>query len=229
MADLVLIPGLNNTGAVFDGVAAALPASILAHAPTLPALDRVEALADELAERLPERFWLAGFSFGGYVALALLERHRPRVQGIALLCTSPLADTAAQRRLRRAAQAAAQAGDYQHLIARQAAHAFHPDSLGNAALMQTRRDMVDAYGPTRYVAHLEATLQRPDRRWLLDGSMPTLVVSASHDAVFAPATVQAWADGIAGAQYVCVQGAGHLAPLEKSAELAAHLAMWVGH
>lgn len=90
-ADLLLLPGLNNTGAVFDGVVAHLPASLRVHCPDLPALDRVEALADAVLADAPERFWLGGFSFGGYVAMAVLERAPERVQGIALICSTPRA------------------------------------------------------------------------------------------------------------------------------------------
>ena len=78
-AHLVLVPGLNNTHAVWDGVVAALGASAQCSALDCPALDTVEAVADALLAQLPERFWLAGFSFGGYVALAMLERAPQRV------------------------------------------------------------------------------------------------------------------------------------------------------
>jgi pimeloyl-ACP methyl ester carboxylesterase len=78
-ADLVLVPGLNNTHAVFDGVVAALPPAIHAHALDNPALDTVEAIAAAHLAALPARFWLAGFSFGGYVALAMLALAPERI------------------------------------------------------------------------------------------------------------------------------------------------------
>ena len=70
---LVLLPGLNNTRAVFDGVLRALPARVQAMALDNPPLETVDAIAQALLPQLPGRFWLAGFSFGGYVALALLH------------------------------------------------------------------------------------------------------------------------------------------------------------
>ena len=45
---LALIPGLNNTHAVFDGVVAALPPQLQAHAMDNPALTSVEAIAQAL-------------------------------------------------------------------------------------------------------------------------------------------------------------------------------------
>jgi len=225
---LVLVPGLNNTRAVFDGVCAALPPTVAAHALDNPALETVEAIAAEHLARLPARFWLVGFSFGGYVALAMLEQAPERVQGIALLCSAPFADSPAAAQKRLAALQAVAEGRYFETIAAQAANAFHPDSLGNAALMQARQAMVQDYGPVRYAAHVRATAARPDRSHLLDGSRPTLVLSASHDKVFTPETLARYAGAVPGARHATVQDAGHLAPMEQPAAVAQHLARWVG-
>ncbi len=227
-APLALVPGLNNTAAVFDGVLRALPPQILPHAFDNPALESVEAIAAEWLDRLPPRFWLAGFSFGGYVALAMLEAAPERVEGFALLCSAPGADSheAAQRRLT-SLEAVAQ-GRYFELMEQAAANAFHPDSLADSALMNARRRMVQSYGPERYAAHVRATSARPDRRHLLDGSRPTLVVAASHDKLFPPATLSSLAAGIPGARFVSVEGAGHLVPMEKPRAVADALASWMG-
>ncbi|HSW17398.1 MAG TPA: alpha/beta fold hydrolase [Ramlibacter sp.] len=225
--ELALVPGLNNTAAVFQGVLAALPAKVHAHALDNPPLDTVEAIAQHWLERLPERFWLAGFSFGGYVSLAMLAAAPERVRGIAMICTAPHADSqaAAQRRL--AALDAVAQGRYHEMVDAQAPNAFHPDSLANTALMSARRDMARDYGPERYAAHVRATAARPDRSALLDGRIPTLVVTACGDKVIPPETVQAYARNIPGARVELVQGAGHLLPMEQPAELARLLAQWM--
>ena len=224
---LALVPGLNNTAAVFDGVLAALPATLQAHAYDNPALESVEAIAAHWLERLPQRFWLAGFSFGGYVALAMLEAAPERVAGFALLCSAPQADSpeAAQRRL--ASLDAVAQGRYFELMEQSAPNAFHPDSLANAPLMEQRRKMVQAYGPDRFTAHVRATAARPDRSRLLDGSRPTLVLAASHDKLFAPAQMSAMAAGIPGARFVAIEGGGHLVPMEQPRAVANALAHWV--
>ena len=196
-ASLVLIPGLNNTRAVFDQVVSELPPDVLGMALDNPALPSVDQIAQALLPALPERFWLAGFSFGGYVAMALLAAVPERVQG-----------------------------RYFEMIDAQAANAFHPDSLKNEALMAARKAMVRDYGAARFSAHIRATMSRPDRSALLDGRRPTLIVSSSHDQAFTP-EVMAYAKAIPGAQQVLIQGAGHLVPMEKPTELARTLANWV--
>ena len=227
MSELVLIPGLNNTRAVFDGVLAALPPSIHGIAVDNPELDTVEAIAAALLPRLPQRFWLGGFSFGGYVALALLAAAPERVAGIGLLCTAPFADTPAQAEKRMASIITARSGGYLDMIESQAANAFHPDSVKNAALMAARRAMVQDYGAARFIAHVSATMQRPDRSHLLDGRLPILVMSASHDNVFPAAVIERYAAAIPGARRVVIAAAGHLAPMEQPRAVADALAAWV--
>lgn len=227
MKSLVLIPGLNNTHAVFDGVVQALSPQWQVVVPDNPPLETVEAIAKALLAQLPERFWLAGFSFGGYVALAMLQAAPERVQGIAMVCTGPYADPPAARPKRLAALEAVAQGRYFEMVQGQAANAFHPDSLANAALMQARSAMVHDYGAATYAAHVAATMARPDRSMLLDGSIPTLVVTASHDAVIPPESVARYAAEIPGVQHHVVDGAGHLLPMEKPKALANLLVDWM--
>jgi len=227
MHELVLIPGLNNTHAVFDGVCAALPPSVHVQAVDNPALPTVETIAAALLPQLPARFWLGGFSFGGYVALALLEMAPERVQGIAMLCSAPFADTPAQVEKRRASIEVARSGGYMAMIEAQAANAFHPDSLGRPSLLAARRAMLEAYGAERYIAHVTATAARLDRVRLLDGRIPTLVLAATHDKVFPPDSLARYAADIPGARTALVQQAGHLAPMEQPGQVAAALAGWI--
>jgi len=224
---LALVPGLNNMATVFDGVRSALPATLQVHAYDNPPLESVDAIAAYWLDRLPQRFWLAGFSFGGYVALAMLEAAPERVAGFALLCSGPQADSAeaAQRRLD--SLAAVAQGRYFELMEQAAANAFHPDSLADGALMDRRRKMVQAYGPDRYAAHVRATAARPDRSRLLDGSRPTLVLAASHDKLFVPTQMSTLAAGIPGARFVAIEGGGHLVPMEQPQAVADALAHWI--
>src|SRR5690606_39122311 len=104
---------------------------------------------------------------------------------------------------------------------------FHPESLKNPAIMAARAAMVDDYGVERFLAHVEAVMARPDRQALLDGAIPTLILSASHDNVFTPQKVREYAERIPGARVVCVEDAGHLAPMEQPEAVAQLLHEWV--
>jgi pimeloyl-ACP methyl ester carboxylesterase len=226
VVDLVLLPGLNNSAAVFDQVVSALPTKIRAHCPNLHALVTVEALAERVLADAPARFWLGGFSFGGYVAMAVLAKAPERVLGISLICSSPKADTEAQAERRRSAIAAAEKGDYEETAASSTVP-FHPDSLKRPELLALRREIVQAYGVERYIAHCHACIARPDRTALLDGRRPTLLVTTSHDTVVPGAGVRSLAGQLPGSEFEQIEGAGHLLPLEQPQALATLLADWI--
>ena len=59
------------------------------------------------------------------------------------------------------------------------------------------------------------------------GDRPTLVVGGSHDSLFTPDTLAAWAGRIPGARHVTVAGAGHLVPMEQPAVLSQALRTWM--
>ena len=226
MAHLVLLPGLNNTSAVFQKVVAALSPDIQAHCPDLPALTSVELLAEQVLTQAPATFWLGGFSFGGYVAMAVLALAPERVQGIALICSSALADTPVQRARRLDAIRLAEQGGHE-ASASASTLPFHPDSLNKPELIALRRDIVYAYGAQRYIAHCQACMARPDRSALLDGRRPTLLVTASHDVVVPVAGVRELAQRVPGSRFELIDGAGHLLPLEQPQALAEVLTGWI--
>ena len=225
--DLLLLPGLNNTPSVFDGVVSALPATVRVHCPSLPALSTVESIAQQVLHDAPARFWLAGFSFGGYVALAVLAAAPERVAGMSLICSLPKTDSPAQASRRLAFIAQAQAGGYESL-ATSTALPFHPDNRQNQDLLARRLQMVRQYGAERFIAHCQACIARPDRSLLLDGRRPTLLVTASHDEVVPTAEVRALGESLPEARLVVVDGAGHLLPMEQPPALACALTDWMG-
>jgi pimeloyl-ACP methyl ester carboxylesterase len=58
-----------------------------------PAEPSLELMADDVAQQLPGEVIIAGFSMGGYVALALAEKHPELVAGLALINSQAAADT----------------------------------------------------------------------------------------------------------------------------------------
>lgn len=226
MTALVLLPGLNNTSAVFDDVVAALPAEIAAFAPTLPALDTVEALADDVLSNAPEHFHLVGFSFGAYVAMAVLEKAPERVRALALIGAGPQADPPDRRAVREAAIEKAKA-DYAGMVAAQAGAAFHSDSLTNDQLMAKRANMVAAYGVGRFIAHTRAAMDRPDRTALLAQlDAPLLLMAGETDPLAPEAMLRELATRAHRSDVRIIPRAGHLAPMEQPELVAAHISSW---
>ncbi len=225
---LALLPGLNNTAALWDEVARQLAPIAQTHADTSPPLDNVEDIASHWLDKLPEHFYLCGTSFGGYVAMAMLELAPERILGLALVCTNPGADTEAQVAARQKAIATAEAGDYEAIIAAQIAVAVHPDRLTDASLLAARAAMVHEYGKQRYMAHLKAAIARPDRTGLLTGfSGKKVLVAAAQDKLFPPEAMTALAQAT-NTPLQIVEGSGHLLALEQPLPLATVLSSWLG-
>ncbi|QHE84286.1 alpha/beta fold hydrolase [Hydrogenophaga sp. BPS33] len=225
--DIVFLPGLNNTGDVFRDVAAALPPQTRSHCPDLPPLDSVEALADAVLANAPPSFVLAGYSFGGYVAMAVLEKARDRLNGLCLMGSSARADSEEQKAKRQQTLQAFDSATYVDTASSSLAP-FHPDNRARPDLVARRRALASAYGAQRYVAHVRATMDRKDRSHLLDGAVPTLWLAGSHDAVV---PVQRQAEEAAKArhcEWVEISGAGHLLPLEQPSAVALALSTWMG-
>lgn len=165
--NILLIPGINNTARTFDGVVANLPSGLTGIAVDCPALNTVEAVAEALLAEAPEKFIACGHSFGGYVALAMLDLAPERLAGIALINSNDWADseTLAATREQKAAQALG--GAYEELANAASARAYHPDNAGRADLLEERAAGLLGYGAERYAAHSRACAARPDRGALL--------------------------------------------------------------
>src|SRR5437867_603132 len=106
---LVLLHGYPFDHTMWERVRAHLDPELKVIAPDLrgfgsnpasgePSLD---AMADDVAATLPGQAVVAGFSMGGYAALALADRHPHLVAGLALINSQSAADSAEVRQGRR--------------------------------------------------------------------------------------------------------------------------------
>jgi len=229
MSDLILVPGLNNTAATFYDVIRHLPAGVNALAQDCPPLESVEAVADALLPHLPPRFYLGGFSFGGYVALAMLERAPERIQGVAMICSASYALPPEHREGRAAAiETAREPGGHMKVVAAQGNAAFHPKSAANPALVARRLKIAEDYGAERFIAHTRAVIDRPDRTGLLAAAgKPVLALAADADKAVPAPLMRQMAAAVPGAIYEEIAESGHLLPLEQPAALAASLGRWI--
>jgi len=228
--ELILIPGVMNSPRVWAPLLDQITregAPISARVVECAALATVRGVAEDLLLRCPEQFYLCGFSFGGYVALAMLALAPERVSGVVLVNSSGLADTAEASEHRHRSIAASKSGKYQKLALAQQQVVFHPGNLGDPELDLTYRTMVDEYGSERFEAHMQACIDRPDRlEFLRHLSIPALVVAAQDDRLI-PTTIQRrTAEAIPQATYVEIPGAGHMLPIERPQELAESLRSW---
>jgi len=228
--ELILIPGVNNSPKVWAPLLDQITnqrESISAQVVECAALPTVQDVAKHVLLRCPERFYVCGFSFGGYVALAMLAQAPERVSGLVLVNSSGLADTAEASAHRRKSIAASRSGQFQKVALAQRPLIFHPSTISNPQLELMYRTMVEEYGSERFEAHMQACIDRPDRlEFLQHLSIPALVVAATDDRLIPPAIQRRTAEAIPRAAYVEIPGAGHMLPIERPEELAESLRVW---
>ncbi|PFG32642.1 alpha/beta fold hydrolase [Sanguibacter antarcticus] len=242
-ACVVLLHGFPLDHRMWDDVAALLPADVSVVAPDLPGLGAspldgeqppsLEAAADEVAAAVRRggfaEIVVVGLSMGGYVALALLERHPELVVGLVLVDTRSTPDTDETRARRlRIADDVVQTG------------ALVPVSDASGLVGLTTRT-----GRPEVVARLEAWIReqspegvawsqramasRPDRTSVLASfSGPSAVVVGDEDELAPPAAAEHMAVHLPDARVVLVPGSGHMSAVEAPVPVASAIADVVG-
>jgi pimeloyl-ACP methyl ester carboxylesterase len=190
--------------------------------------DTLAAMAEGVLAAMPQRFALVGLSLGGYVAFEIVRRALDRVERLALLDTTAVADTPVRRAGRLADIATVEAGGIDALIPELPgrwllpAHRQRPDLV---ALMASMARSIGARGQKNQQL---AMLARPDSHADLGAvRVPTLVLCGAGDAVTPLADHEAIAGCIAGARLVVVPDSGHLSTIEQPAAVTAALSSWL--
>lgn len=236
---LVLLHGFPLDHRMWDAVADALPAGRAVHAVDLPGTPgnaddlpepALEASADLVAEVLRaagvQAAVVAGLSMGGYVALALVERHPELVAGLALVDTKSTADAPEARanRLRIADEAeTTRSVDAVRPMAAsllgETTRAARPELADEVAAW------IDQQEPAGIAWSQRAMAARPDRSDVLRAFRgPVAVVVGDEDTVTPVEAAEHLVATAEGARLVVVPQAGHLSSVEQPAAVAAALA-----
>jgi pimeloyl-ACP methyl ester carboxylesterase len=225
---LALLPGLLCDGALWRAQVAGLAGLADCRVADFTSQDSVAAMATSVLETMPERFALAGLSMGGYVAFEVLRRAPGRVTRLALLDTSARADTPEQSSRRRGLVELAQKGRFKGVPERLLPLLIHAERLGESELPAAVTAMALRIGRDAFLRQQSAIMGRPDSRAdLVRIACPTLVLCGRQDALTPLARHTEMAAGIARSRLVVVEDCGHLAPMERPAEVTAALKAWL--
>jgi pimeloyl-ACP methyl ester carboxylesterase len=222
---LLLIPGMLNTGAIWDAVRADLEPTLDVRVADVLTQDSIPAMAADawaLVADLPTeaRLTVCGFSMGGYVAIELLARHRDRVQAVALVDSAAAIETAETLPLREKTIGALER-NFARTVEGIIPFSLHPNSLANTAWVDGMRRMMHEVGAATAIRQTRAVMARTDHRAMLARlTQPVLVVCGRGDKVTPPPLSQELADLIPQAQLVWFDEAGHQTPIEQAPALA---------
>lgn len=177
------------------------------------------ALADLIEHTGARRNVVLGHSMGGMVAQELAALHPALVQGLILCASSPAfgkADGIWQQeflhsRFAPLDQGRGMAGLAHDLVPGMFAPDADPDRIAEAAALMAR------VPPESYRAALSAIVSFNRLDKLAAIAVPTLCLAGQLDKTAPPAVLEKMASRIAGADYVCMPGVGHLANIEQPA------------
>jgi pimeloyl-ACP methyl ester carboxylesterase len=195
----------------------------------------MERFADDLAElldglQITEPVVYCGLSMGGYIGWQFLARHRNRLGALIVADSRAVADSekAAAGRLETADKVETEGTK---IVATAMIPKLFPAGAiekGEPFVKATEAVMLAA-PPVGVAAALRGMAQRPDFTSRLPGiDVPTLVICGEEDAIAPPAEMEGIAKAIPGAKFVAIPGAGHMAPLEKPAEVNAAIREFLG-
>jgi pimeloyl-ACP methyl ester carboxylesterase len=175
-------------------------------------LERVCAALALLIEKLSdEPVVLVGHSMGGLVAQEMYVRHPKLIKALALCFTSPAFAGGSTDFTKQFIAARIAPLDQGKTMAEIAAQLI-PTMGSNSKLAEKIMAGVppDTY---RKAVRLLTTFDR--RKELANIQVPTLVLSGSDDKTAPPAVMEKMASKIPGAEYACLEGCGHLGPMDR--------------
>jgi pimeloyl-ACP methyl ester carboxylesterase len=189
--------------------------------------DDVIALLDALQI---ERAVVGGLSMGGYVALNLVRRYRPRVRALLLADTRAPADTPEGRQKRDELIAVARSEGAAAVAEKQITGLIGKSTREKQPELVDRiRGVMAGESVDGIVGALEAMKGRADSTALLATiDIPTLVVVGEEDVVTPPKEARAMHEQIRGSRLEIIPGAGHLSNIERPAAFNAALSDFVG-
>ncbi len=232
---LVLLHGYPLDGGMWSGVARRLSERFQVLKPDFPgrldnparATGKIEDYVDcaeAILRALDPPVGLAGFSMGGYVALALMKRRPSAVRALALVNTRAVADDEATRAKREETIVALRQKGTEPIAESMLPKLLAPGSLARRDLTERVRRIILRQNAASLESDLTAMRDRPDsRNFLGEIGVPTLVVAGEQDAISPPAEGEAMAKAIPGAQLATIPAAGHLTPMESPTAVAAVL------
>jgi 3-oxoadipate enol-lactonase len=226
---LLFIHGWPHNRTLWAGQMSGLPTQARCIAPDLRGLGEstvsgpysIDQYADDLAllmdARGVERAVVCGLSMGGYVALAMLRRHRDRLRGLILTSTRATADTPEAREKRMRLIEFVEAHGVDALAGRQLRAMVGSTTFEHRpAVREALRELMAGAPQAGVIGGLRAMAQREDATDLLPTiDFPTLVVSGAEDSFTPPEELRAMAARIPRSRFELLAGGGHVCPYER--------------
>lgn len=225
---ILFVPGMMSDARVFLPQIEALSRRHNVQVAQVTGGETIREMAAEAIHHAPPRFALVGHSMGGIVAMEILRRVPERVARIALISTTPLAETPEQAAWREPQIVKAQSGQLEEAMRA----ALWPDALapgpGRVNVMAMIDDMAHDMGPEVFVRQSRALQRRPDAQKVLRMTRaPALVLCGAHDQLTPVKRHSFMAELIPYAELAVIEEAGHMPMLEAPDKVTLALGAWM--
>lgn len=188
--------------------------------------DSIDGMAARVLASAPECFALLGFSMGGFVARTMALAAHERVAALVLIATSARASRPDEIARKKALRAQLAEHGFKGMSRSALRQAIHPDHPNREALVERLLAMGKRLGGA--VMDRQLSAERADGYADLPRiACPTLVIAAEHDTLRPLDELRALAEGILGADFQIMPGAGHMIPLESPEALATLVDGWL--
>jgi pimeloyl-ACP methyl ester carboxylesterase len=225
---ILLVPGMMCDARVFGPQIDDLSRDFTLQVAQVTRGESIREMAAEAVHHAPPRFALAGHSVGGIVAMEILRRVPERVTRIALMSTTPLAETPEQATWREPQIVKAQSGNLGEALR----GALPVDNLapgpGRAKVLAVLDEMAADIGVAAFIRQSRALQRRPDaQKALRTTRAPALVLCGAHDKITPVKRHSFMAELIPYAELAIIDEAGHLPTLESPEKVNLALRAWM--
>jgi pimeloyl-ACP methyl ester carboxylesterase len=194
--------------------------------------DSISQMAQVALAAVPGRIAIAGHSMGGRVAFEIMRAAPGRIAGLALLDTAyrPFpGGEAGEREIAKRSELLnlARSKGTRAMAEFWIPHIIHPDRVADRALVTAIVEMMGRKTPEIFAAQIKALLARPDATPVLPTiHCPTLVLCGRQDAWSPLGAHEEIVAAIPNSRLAVIEHCGHMAPMERPAEVTAAIAGW---
>ena len=210
-----MIPGLVANHRMWLETADYLSDIANCHIAGLAPLDSLSEMAHLILREAPDRFALAGWSMGGYLAFEILRQAEHRVTHLALMSTNALPEARDVALRRRMMKRDAETKGYLTMIENITPRFLHPESVRDGRAARVMRQQAREVGFHAFLQHQQAMINRADNRDIARNiSCPTVVMVGDQDIVTPVSGHEELTELIPDAGLSVVPGCGHMITLE---------------
>ncbi|WP_339730285.1 alpha/beta fold hydrolase [uncultured Gimesia sp.] len=223
---LILIPGLGSTNVTWHHQVQHLGDLLDVHVKVMDQALRRDELVAALLSQAPERFCLAGHSYGGWLAQAVAAAAPERVSKL-MLCNTFARNNPEHIGLLEQFKENIQQNLLSESLDASLESIIYPDRLEDQELVTPLQEMLKGFSPDAYINQIQAMIDDYATESLLPRiSCPTLVVDARQDNLFPAGELPFIADQIQDAKLTVIEECGHMSPLERPQAITALMRLW---